>query len=439
MAAAKHIQNDRSSERNGDAPVRTRVPYSGIGSIIGEEEVEAVRQALQQDDLCSGRYVQRFESAFASYVGAEHAVAVSNCTAALELATAELALKEDDEIITTPLTFIATVLPVLKRAARVRFADTDPRTLNMDPGSVAKLITRRTRAIYVVHYAGLSVDMDPILQLAQDFGLKIIEDAAHAPGAEYKGRRVGSLGDMTCFSFQSLKNMTTLGDGGMLTTNDAEVAERIRQMRGFGIVHLPDRPTKYGQRGKVPPFYWDVTDYDGELGLNYRMSEPEAAAGLVQLGRLDGMTERRRAIAMAMNDAFTDVPGLTPPLEPPGYRHVYHLYPLLIDEGVLGSKDKFMERMDVVEGVDLWTQYCPIYLHSLFRAQGYLPGLCPVAEGTFLSSLVNLPIYPMLTDDQVSHMIGAVLRTVEDLSVQAPAYAGSTAGAVDRQRMATEP
>ena len=396
----------------------TEVPYSGIGSVIGPEDVEAVKAALEQDDLCSGHYVGRFERAFASYVGVKHAVACSNCTTALELATAALELTDCDEVITTPLTFIATSLPLLKRGVKVVFADIDPRTFNIDPAAIAELITRQTKAIYVVHYGGLSVDMDAIVELACKHGLAVVEDAAHASGAAYKGRMVGSLGDVACFSFQSLKNMTTLGDGGMITTDDDELARKVRLLKGFGIQHMPDRPTKYGHRDRQPPFYWDVVSCGNEVGLNYRMSEVEAAVGMVQLGKLERMTERRTQIAQRLNAAFAGNDALTPPLTPQGYKHAYHLYTLLVDEDIIGSKDTFMELLDKQYGIDTWTQYCPNYLFTIYRQKGYNPGLCPIAEDVFLNQLVNLPIYPAITDTQVDYMAEAVLQVVSELRLR---------------------
>jgi len=392
---------------------KMKVPYSGIGSLIGPEEIDAVKDALAQDDLCSGHFVGRFEKAFSAYVGAKHAIACSNCTTALELATAALGLKAGDEVITTPLTFIATSLPLLKRNVRVVFADIDPATFNIDPQSVRRVITSRTRAIYVVHYAGLPADMDAIMSIAREYGLKVVEDAAHAPGAAYKGKKVGSIGDVTCFSFQSLKNMTTLGDGGMVTTDDDELARKIRLLKGFGIVHMPDRPTKYGHREKHPPFYWDVVDFNGEVGLNYRMSEPEAAVGLVQLAKLDRMNARRVKIAGRLSDALKDHPALQTPAVPPDRKHVFHLYTLLVDEKLIGSKDRFMEILDTQYGIDLWTQYCPNYLYSIYRDRGYRRGICPVAEEVFLKRLVNLPIYPALRDEQVEYMISSIQQALD--------------------------
>ena len=231
------------------------VPYKGLGSELGEQELVAVKQAMSQDDLCSGVYVEKFEQAFCKYTGAKYAIACSNCTTALELGTAALGLKAGDEVITTPLTFIATSLPLLKRDVKVVFADIDPRTFNIDPAEIEKHITERTRAIYVVHYAGLAADMDTILDLAKKYNLKVLEGAAHASGAEYKNKKVGNIGDITCFSFQSLKNMTTLGDGGMVTTNDKQLEEKIRLLKTFNIKKLPDRTTKYGHRDKELPFY----------------------------------------------------------------------------------------------------------------------------------------------------------------------------------------
>ncbi len=394
---------------------KMKVPYKGLGSCLGEEELQAVREALSQDDLCSGIYVRKFERAFAEYTGAEYAIACSNCTTALELATAAIGLKEGDEVITTPITFIATSLPLLKRNVKVVFADIDPQTFNIGPNEIEKHITERTRAIYVVHYAGLSADMDSILSLAKKYNLRVVEDAAHASGAEYRGKKVGNIGDITCFSFQSLKNMTTLGDGGMVTTNDEQLDEKIRLLKTFNIKPLPGRVKKYGHRDKEIPFYWDVVCVGDEVGLNYRMSEVESAVGLVQLRKLDRLNARRIEIAQRLNSAFADNPALTVPYSPEECKHVYHLYTLLVDEQVIGSKDRFMEILDKEYGIDVWTQYCPNYLYTIYRSRGYQRGLCPIAERIFFESLVNLPIYPTLTDKQVEYMINAVQETVERL------------------------
>ncbi len=395
---------------------KLKVPYRGLGSELGEQELIAVKEAMSQDDLCSGIYVEKFEQAFCEYTGAKYAIACSNCTTALELGTSAFGLKAGDEVITTPLTFIATSIPLLKRDVKVVFADIDPRTFNIDPAEIEKHITERTRAIYVVHYAGLAVDMDPILELAKKYNLKVLEDAAHASGTEYKNKKIGNIGDITCFSFQSLKNMTTLGDGGMITTNDKQLEEKIRLLKTFNIKKLPDRTTKYGHRDKEFPFYWDVVSADGEVGLNYRMSEVESAVGLVQLEKLDKLNARRIEIAQKLNEAFIGNPALTIPYCPDGCKHVYHLYTLLLDEEIIGSKDKFMQILDKEYDIDVWTQYCPNYLYTIYRQRGYDPGLCPIAEEIFLKHLVNLPIYPTLTDQQVEYMTEAVLETVDRLT-----------------------
>ena len=394
------------------------VPYIGRGAAWGEEELAAMRGAARQDSLSFGDYVPEFEERFAAYVGCEHAIAVRSCTAALFVATKALNLQPGDEVITTPLTFIATSLPLLDAGATVVFADIDPRTFNLDPASVAEKITSRTRAIYPVHYAGLPVDMDPILELAAEHGLAVVEDAAHASGASYRDRMVGTIGTATCFSFQSLKNMTCHGEGGMLTTNHTKLAEAARTLKNYGIAHLPDRPTKYGCCDLEVPYYWDVVDVDGQVGGHYRMNELEAAAGLVQLGKLDDNLRRRKQIARYLSDNLRDVPGITVPFDPDYAEHVYHLYTLLVDEDVVGSKDDFMKRMIEVEGVDVWIQYCPNYLYTIYQRRGYRRGLCPVCEEVFFHQLVNLPIYPQLSDAQVEHMVEAVRHSVEALRVK---------------------
>ncbi len=389
------------------------VPYIDLGGDWDEQELQAVRETYESGVLAEGPRTAEFEARFAEFTGAKHAISTNNCTTALYLATQLVGLKPGDEVITTPLTFIATNLPILARGAKPVFCDIDPRTFNLDPNQVADRITSRTKAIYPVHYAGLPVDMDPLTEIARANGLAIVEDAAHAVGARYKDRMVGNIGDFTCFSFQSLKNMTTMGDGGMLTTNDDEAAGRARRLRTFGIVHLPDRPNKYGVRDLEPPFYWDVQSFRGEIGTNYRLSEPRAAVGLVQLAKLKGFNERRRQIGHHLSRELQDVPGLTVPYEPPDCHHVFHLYTLRVSEDAVGSKDDFMREMVENEEVDVWTQYCPNYLYTLYRERGYRRGLCPVCEEVFFKELVNLPIYVRLTDAQVEHMVGAVKRTVE--------------------------
>ncbi|MBE0695516.1 MAG: DegT/DnrJ/EryC1/StrS family aminotransferase, partial [Anaerolineaceae bacterium] len=211
-----------------------KVPYSGISNRLGLEEAEAVLKVLQQDSLSKGPTARRFEEAFTAKIGAKYGLAMNSCTTALMLSAQVLGLKEGDEVITTPQTFWVTTWPMLVRKCKIRFADIDPNSLNIDPATIEPLVTAKTKAIYVVHHGGQAVDMDPVMEIARRYNLAVVEDCAHAPNALYKGRAVGAIGDIGCFSFHSLKNMTT-GEGGMLVTNRADLYEYAEPL---GTIHM---------------------------------------------------------------------------------------------------------------------------------------------------------------------------------------------------------
>ena len=402
------------------------VPYSGISNKMGLEEAEAVVRVLQQDTLMKGPTAHRFEKSFAERVGAKHALATTSCTTALFLSAQILGLQPGDEVITTPQTFWVTTWPMLARGCIIRFADIDPNSLNIDPATIEPLVTEKTRAIYVVHHGGQAVDMDPIMAIARQHNLRVVEDCAHSPGASYKGRPVGAIGDVGCFSFHSLKNMTT-GEGGMLVTNDDrlfEYAEPLGTIHMYGeMVERADKrigpylePTYYKDWHAKQSFNRDYIHNHFELGNNFRMSDIQAAVGLVQLSKLDQLNERRRKIAHRLNEGLCNIPGISLQVEQPYAHHIYHLYTIFYHPEVVGaSKDDFIRYLEQEEGIQIVIRYFPIHLLAEFRALGYRYGDAPTAEKTYFEHQIQLPIYDHLTEAQIDHMIGGVRRAVAHL------------------------
>ncbi|MFI0370345.1 DegT/DnrJ/EryC1/StrS family aminotransferase [Actinomadura sp. 1N219] len=403
------------------------VPYSGISNRLGAEEIKAVTDVLAQDTLAMGPAGAEFERRFAELLDGRHVQVTSSCTTALFLAAQVLGLGPGDEVITTPQTFWVTTWPLQARGCVIKFADIDPDSLNLDPATIEPLITERTRSIWVVHYGGQAVDMDPVMAIARRHGLSVVEDCAHVAGGTYKGRPLGSIGDFGCFSFHSLKNMTT-GEGGAFVTGDDRYAEMARAL---GTIHVWG---EMGERGdprigpyRQPAYYRDAHvrrsythDYvDGRylVGNNYRMSELSAALGIVQLGKLDRLNGRRRDIAHRLDEGLRRVPGIGVQNEKPYARHVHHLYTLFYDPEAVGApKDDFIQHLQEREGIEIVVRYFPIHLLPEFRALGHRYGECPVAEKTYFEHQIQLPIYDHLTDDQVEHMIGAVSRGVARLA-----------------------
>lgn len=386
-----------------------KVPYSFFGSIYGKEEEKAVLSAMKQDSLTMGPNTTEFQKEFAKYCGVKHAFAVGNCTQGMHVATQVFGIKEGDEVIVTPNTFIATSLAILKERGRPVYADIDPKTYNIDPKEIEKKITNKTKAIYVVHYAGLMCDMDPIMEIAKKHKLYVLEDCAHAPGAEYKGRKAGSIGDIGAFSFHSLKNMTTLGEGGMITTNRDDFVEAIQKLRCMNIQHWKEKSEDYWY-----PSHFDVEDVQGYWGNNYRMNEFQAAVGRVQLKKLDMLNKKRIEIGRYINKGIKGIKGVTSVYEPAGYKHVYHLYTLCIEEEQIGvDRDVFMRVLYREEGVQGILHYQPTYHFTGLKKMGYGDHLCPIAEKFFYKREINLPMHPRLTKKDLDIMIEAIKNTAK--------------------------
>jgi dTDP-4-amino-4,6-dideoxygalactose transaminase len=407
-----------------DDGVQLKVPYAFMGSIYDEAEEKAVLAAMKQDTLTMGPKTSEFQDKFAKMCGVKHGLATTNCTTGMHVSTQLFDIKEGDEVIVTPTTFIATSIVILKEKAIPVYADIDPRTYNINPESVAEKVTAKTKAIYVVHYGGQMVDMDPIMEIAKKHNLFVLEDCAHAHGAEYKGKKAGSIGDVGVFSFHSLKNMTTCGEGGMITTNNDEFADGIEKLRCMNLVpwDTKQREWRFGRttiKKELEIDYWipshfDVDSWKGHWGNNYRMNEISAAVGVVQLDKLDMLTEKRQYIAQKISKGLKGLKGITTPYEAPYAKHVYHLYTLCVEEEELGaSRDDFLRVLYKEEGIQGILHYQPTYHLSGLKKMGYDQNQCPKAEKFFYKRELNLPMHPRLTDNDINMMVEGVKNTVK--------------------------
>lgn len=365
-----------------------------LGGWFTEEEVEAVvaclRDSMDWRKGFSGPEIGQFETAFAEYCGVKHAIALNSCGTGLDIAMMCLDLKPGDEVISPAITFKATHQAIVGQGGKLVMAEIDPATMNVDPADVEKRMTDRTRAILAVHNNGLSADMDALQAIAEAHPhprhgpAKVIGDAARACGAEYKGTKVGKSGWMNVFSFQTSKNMTTLGEGGMITTDDDEVARRARAHRAFGAGDL----------------FW---------GTNYRMLRLQGAVGLVQLRRLDEMNALRRDRARKLTELLSGIPELTLPTEPEGYLHIYYGYTVMVPEDWATQKrQQLMDWLQNERGVGTVVMNNPTYKHDPYLAHlGYCGEGLPVSELTG-ERLFCVGLHPLMTDDDLEYIAAAV-------------------------------
>jgi dTDP-4-amino-4,6-dideoxygalactose transaminase len=365
---------------------------------LGDEELAEIKETLDSGWLTTGPKVRQFEAAFAETVGARHAIAVNSCTAALHLALEAIGLKCGDEVITTPYTFAATAEVIRYFDARPVFVDIDARTLNICPQLIASAITPRTRAVIPVHFAGLPTDLDQITSLARTHGLRVIEDAAHAFPASYKGQMIGNISDLTCFSFYATKTMTT-GEGGMITTQDDTLAERCRIMALHGI--SKDAWKRYTAEGS---WYYEIV----APGFKYNMPDVAAALGIAQLRKAETMWRRRREIAARYDAAFATLSQLETPADHPDSQHAWHLYPLRLNLGTLRiDRAQFVEELKR-RGVGTSVHFIPLHLHPYYRqTYGYRPEDLPVSYREYLRE-ISLPIYSKMNNKDVQDVTDAV-------------------------------
>lgn len=379
------------------------------GTEYGADEERAVLEVLRQGAPTSGDECLRFEQEFAAYCGTAHARAVTNGTAALFLSLIGAGVGPGDQVLTTPVTWIATAAAGVTLGADVDFVDIDPETGNLDPAQLAAKITPRTKVILPVHLYGQCCDMEPILALAQARGIAVVEDACHAVGAEYRGRKAGSLGLTGCFSFHEQKNISTLGEGGMVTTNDPAVFERVALYRSH-CTRVYGRSTKYctldETRFPMGRRFW-FQDFD-DCGYNFRLTDVQGAVGRVQLRKLDELNGRRIDAAAYLTAGLIGVPGLRLPVVRPGNKHVFHLYPVQIDAAAFGmNKEDFVHAMLHERGIKVGTHYTPLHLATAFQRRGFRRGQFPVAEA-FAERLVTLPINPRLPREAFDYLIESI-------------------------------
>jgi perosamine synthetase len=383
---------------DGGSPVRnTLLPYGQQS--VGEDDIRAVVEVLRSGWLTTGPRVDEFEEAFAERVHAAYAVSFSSGTAALHGAAFASGLKPGDEAITSPMTFAATANCVLYQGATPVFADVCLDTLNLDPDQVGGRITSKTRAIIPVDYAGHPAELDSILEVASRHSLVVIEDACHALGAEYQNRTVGSIADMTVFSFHPVKHITT-GEGGMVTTNQASYAEILRRFRNHGI------SSGARQRQSAGQWYYEMVT----LGFNYRLTDLGCALGLSQLGKLEPNLARRRGIATRYTAAFLELPGVIAPSVRRDVSPAWHLYPIRLDLSKLSADRGQIFRALRAENIGVNVHYIPVHHHPYYRDRfGYVGGEFPVAEDAY-ERLISLPMFHGMSDQDVEDAIAAVSK-----------------------------
>jgi perosamine synthetase len=386
----------------GGMPVRpTLLPYGRQS--IDDADIAAVVEVLRSDWITGGPNVGRFEEAFAARVGARFAVAMSSGTAALHASAAVSGAGPGDEVITTPMTFVASANCALYVGARPVFADVEEDTLNINVREVEGRLTSRTRAIVAVDFTGQPADLDELRTLASAHGIALIEDAAHSLGATYRGRPVGALAAMTVFSTHPVKHITT-GEGGVVTTDDPDLAERLRRFRSHGI------SSDARARHEAGSWFYEMVS----LGYNYRITDIQCALGTSQLRKLEGWIARRRAIAARYNAELAGIEGIGLPIDRPDRRSAWHLYVIRVRRrgfrSGIGRAEVF--RALRAENIGVNVHYIPATWHPYYRSLGYGPGDCPVADAAY-EELISLPMFHGMTDGDVSDVVRAVRKVAD--------------------------
>ncbi len=373
------------------------IPYGK--QTIEQDDIQAVVDVLQSDFLTTGPKIAEFEQTVADYVGAKYAVAISNGTSALHAACFAAGIEPGDEVITTPLTFAASANCVLYCGGTPVFADVDPKTYNIDPEDIQRKITDRTKAIIAVHLAGQPCDMDAIHSIAREHGLIVIEDGAHALGSVYKGKKVGSMSDMTTFSFHPVKPITT-GEGGMIVTDNEDFYKKMILFRSHGITRDDSMMT----RNDGPWFYQQFN-----LGYNYRITDIQCALGCSQMKKLDRFLARRKEIVARYNEAFADCDNIITPYQLSDTESGWHLYIVQVKKCDRRQVFDYMRE----KGIGVNVHYIPVYMHPYYQEHGYENVHCANAEEIY-SHIISLPLYPGLTSEQQDYVIDTLKSLCEE-------------------------
>ncbi len=380
-----------------------------FGTSYGKEEEDAVLKVLRNNAPTSGDECIRFEKDFAEYTGAKYARVVTNGSSALFLSLIAIDLKPGDHVITTPITWMATASAPASLGAHVDFVDIELETYNIDSTQIEAAITEKTKAVIPVHLYGQACEMDSIISTANKHKIHVIEDTAHATGGEYKGKKLGTFGTAGCFSFHEQKNISTLGEGGMIITDDEKIFEKISLYRSQ-CTRVHGVSTKYCKldEGKFPigkKFWWQ--DFD-DFGYNFRMTDIQAAVGIEQLKKIDALNQKRMENAAYISDGLKDVPGLTLPIQRPYNKHAYHLYPVMIDAKEFGmNKEDFIYDMLHKFGIKIGFHYIPLHYSTAFKNRGFKKGQFPNAE-KLGDQLVTLPINPRQTEEALAYLVESI-------------------------------
>lgn len=357
--------------------------------VIGEEEVRAVAEVLRSGNLVQGEKVSQFESGFSGYIGSKFAAAVSSGTAALQIGLQSLGIQKGDEVIVPPFTFAATANAVIHCGAKPVFADIDSRTFNIDPERMQEKITDKTRAVVCVHLYGQPCEMDAITRICKDADASLVEDAAQAVGADYRGRKVGTFGLISAFSFYATKNLTT-GEGGMILTDARDISEKARMIRN---------------QGQSSQYKHEIISY------NFRMTDIQAAIGIEQLKRIEALNRKRIENARFLSDSLSSVKGIEIPFVPKHVKHVFHQYTIKVPEG-RGRLLEYLNKHEV--GARVYYPE-PVYMQPAYLEMGFRKGLCPVTEDV-CRQVLSIPVHPLLTQEELKTVAEAVRNGMKEIS-----------------------
>jgi UDP-4-amino-4,6-dideoxy-N-acetyl-beta-L-altrosamine transaminase len=386
----------------GGKPVRSNfLPF--YLPTIEQEEINEVIDTLKSDWITTGPKTHRFEEMFREYIGCKHAIALNSCTAGLHLALVAAGIGEGDEVITSPFTFAATANVIVHQGARPVFVDIRRDTYNIDAEQIEAAISDKTKVIMPVHYAGQPCEMDEIMAIAKKYNLLVVEDAAHAFSATYKGKKIGTIGDITSFSFYATKTITT-AEGGMITTDDDELAEKTRLLSLHGISH--DAWKRYSSEGS---WYYEIL----YPGYKYNMTDIQASMGIQQLKKVDKLQEARKGIAKLYTSTFKDTPEITEPYVGEEVEHTWHLYPILINTDLLKiDRNRFIDALKA-ENIGTSVHFIPVHLHPYYCKQfGFKRGDFPESEYVY-DHITSLPLFPRMTEADARDVIAAVKKIIE--------------------------